>query len=108
MCGTDEESTEWDRSFWTFHPEIFLPHGRTEDLWPEKQPILLSCNAEKPQNKATIVIFSDINKVRDWAFFDQYVWVTHTRPDSLQQALPVGVNRRGFCEEGNQWKDLQL
>ena len=108
LCSSDQECAEWDRGLWTFHPEIFLPHGRTEDLWPEKQPILLACNAENPQNKATIVIFSDISKVHDWSLFEQYVWVTHTPQDSVRDLLPKDVGRRGFCEKDNRWEEMVL
>ena len=42
LCENDEQLASFDTQIWTFSSKVFLPHGTTKDMWPERQPVLLS------------------------------------------------------------------
>lgn len=42
---------------WTFHPNIFLPHGTDGDKFPERQPVLVTAGNDNV-NKAAILIMT--------------------------------------------------
>ena len=107
LCESEELCLQWDRALWTFNPEVFLPHGLVSDPDPEKQPTLLSTKFAKPENNAQIIFFSDINSVRDWDCFEQYIWVTDTPPEAINAQLP-SKKKRGFIEKSKSWEEVIL
>lgn len=53
---TDKNAVEkMNAALWTFHPNIFLPHGSAKDGHADKQPVWLTDTEENP-NGATILI----------------------------------------------------
>ena len=65
-----------DEQLWTWSPDSFLPHGRSDGATPEAQPILLSPDTA-PLNGAEAIALADgrwrdeaLNFARTFYFFD--------------------------------------
>jgi DNA polymerase-3 subunit chi len=59
VLGESEERVEaLNHSFWTYHPQRFLPHGSARDGFAEEQPIYLSV-MEENSNKADALVVTD-------------------------------------------------
>lgn len=58
QAGTDERLEALDLHLWTFDEQAFLPHGRRQDGFPERQPIFLTTGPENP-NGATVRFIVD-------------------------------------------------
>lgn len=55
--GADEGRLEaLSRHLWTFRDESFLPHGTPADGAPERQPILLTCGLDNPNNAEVLFL----------------------------------------------------
>jgi DNA polymerase-3 subunit chi len=57
-AGSPARLQELDDALWTYREEAFLPHGRADEPWPERQPVLLTCDAE-PLNAPALVVLLD-------------------------------------------------
>jgi DNA polymerase-3 subunit chi len=71
-----EQLAQLDELLWTYSPDAFLAHGRSDGRAPEKQPILLSETVE-PLNGATNIALADgvwreeaLGFARTFYFFD--------------------------------------
>lgn len=49
-----------DEQLWSYAPESFLPHGRSDGAEPEKQPILLSDRIEAPNGAGNVALADGI------------------------------------------------
>lgn len=49
-----------DRELWTFAPESFLPHGRSDGPAPEAQPVLLSEGVDAPNGARNVALVDGI------------------------------------------------
>jgi DNA polymerase-3 subunit chi len=56
--GSPARLQELDDALWTYREEAFLPHGRADEPWPERQPILLTLDEER-LNAAELVVLVD-------------------------------------------------
>lgn len=52
-----KEAARLNDLLWTFHPNVFLPHGADGDKHPEKQPVFLTAN-DNNVNRAEILILT--------------------------------------------------
>jgi DNA polymerase-3 subunit chi len=57
-AGSPARLQELDDALWTYRDDAFLAHGRADEPWPERQPILLSCD-EETLNAAELVVLVD-------------------------------------------------
>ncbi len=58
VVGEEGLLRQLGEQLWTYAPESFLPHGRSDEPAPDKQPILLSTELE-PLNGAANVALAD-------------------------------------------------
>jgi DNA polymerase-3 subunit chi len=58
LVARKEQLAQLDELLWTYSPDAFLAHGRSDGPGPEKQPILLS-EAVEPLNGATNIALAD-------------------------------------------------
>ena len=63
-----QEASRLNDLLWTFHPNVFLPHGADGDKHPERQPVFLSANDENV-NGAEILILTHGCVMEDVASF---------------------------------------
>jgi DNA polymerase-3 subunit chi len=76
LVASEEQLAQLDELLWTYSPDAFLPHGRSDGRAPDKQPILLSVVVE-PLNGAGNVALADgiwrheaLSFARTFYFFD--------------------------------------
>ena len=48
QAGSEERLEALDTALWTYKEESFLPHGRSTDGKPERQPVYLTTGEENP------------------------------------------------------------
>jgi DNA polymerase III subunit chi len=58
IVAAPEHLAQLDGLLWTYAPEAFLPHGRSDGATPEQQPVLLS-PAVEPRNGASNIALAD-------------------------------------------------
>lgn len=58
----EDYSNSLDRVLWTYSKKHFIPHATDKDPFPEKQPLLITNNAEK-YNQSEIIFF--VNAIQD-------------------------------------------
>jgi DNA polymerase-3 subunit chi len=58
IVGEEPLLAQLDEQLWSYSPEAFLPHGRSDKVSPETQPILLSPSVEV-LNGATNIALAD-------------------------------------------------
>jgi DNA polymerase-3 subunit chi len=58
LVAGEEQLAQLDELLWSYSPDAFLPHGRSDGRAPDKQPILLSAAVE-PLNGASNVALAD-------------------------------------------------
>ena len=51
-----QEASRLNDLLWTFHPNVFLPHGADGDKHPERQPVFLSANDENVNNAEILIL----------------------------------------------------
>lgn len=107
LCDDMQECAVWDKTFWTFNPEAFLPHGTVEDDVPDQQPVLLSDSCEKITNNAKLLLLSKIERVSNWEQFKHYVWLATPGYEAFLHHLPAAMSRRVFLEEDTRWRELK-
>jgi DNA polymerase-3 subunit chi len=56
--GSPARLEEIDDALWTYREEAFLAHGRADEPFAERQPILLSLD-ETPANRAELIVLVD-------------------------------------------------
>lgn len=97
-----------DESLWTYNPNSFIPHGTSENDFPEEQFVFLTENLENP-NQATILIDLSSQQVDDFLKFTKYLYVFDANEEnSLEKARnhwkayqQQGHNLRYFFQEEN-------
>jgi len=57
-AADDKQVEALNQLLWTFHPNVFLPHGSKKDGYAELQPIWLTDRDENP-NKGEILILTN-------------------------------------------------
>lgn len=58
MTASEERAEALNQYLWTFKPDSFLPHGMSKDGHPDHQPILITCQDERP-NAAHVLFITD-------------------------------------------------
>lgn len=58
FVGSQERVEALDTALWTFRDDSFLPHGTVKDGQAEEQPVLLTCDADVP-NQAGVCFVVD-------------------------------------------------
>jgi DNA polymerase-3 subunit chi len=86
IVADTELLAQLDSTLWTYAPEAFLPHGRSDAASPEQQPILLSSELEA-RNGATNIALAD-GEWRDeaLAFARTFYFFDNSRLDSARTA----------------------
>ena len=57
LVSNKKESSRLNDLLWTFHPNVFLPHGMAEEKHSERQPVLLTDKSDN-LNGAEILIMT--------------------------------------------------
>jgi DNA polymerase III subunit chi len=65
-AGSPERAEALDQHLWTFREDSFLPHGRAEDGFAERQPVYLTAGVERP-NGAQVLFLVDGAEPGPWA-----------------------------------------
>mgnify|MGYP001244933845 CR=1 FL=1 len=58
LSTSEDQLTTLDNTLWTYSTKKFLPHGREQDGFAEKQPIYLTTTEQNP-NQAEILVLTD-------------------------------------------------
>lgn len=91
-----------DEQLWTYAPEAFLPHGRSEDVGPDKQPILLSERLEALNGAANVAIADGVWREEALAFARAFYFFDGTH---LEAARSAWRSLKGRSEvEPRYWK----
>lgn len=56
--GSEERAEALAQHLWTYKPDGFLPHGTAKDGHPERQPVYLTAEDERP-NAAQVLFLTD-------------------------------------------------
>ena len=78
QAGTEERLETLDQLLWTFDDQAFLPHGRKQDGYAERQPIYLTTGTENP-NGATVRFLVDGAEPSDPAGYARLVVIFNGR-----------------------------
>ncbi|TQV80669.1 DNA polymerase III subunit chi [Denitrobaculum tricleocarpae] len=58
MAGSDARVEALNGHLWSYHDRSFLPHGSKKDGYPERQPVWLTIEDERP-NQAEVLFLTD-------------------------------------------------
>lgn len=78
--------SQLDELLWTYAPEAFLPHGRSDGSAPEHQPILLSSQPEAVNGATNIALADGEWRDEALAFARTFYFFDETRRDAARSA----------------------
>ena len=58
MAGSDARVEALNSHLWSYHDRSFLPHGSKKDGYPQRQPVWLTVDDERP-NEAEVLFLTD-------------------------------------------------
>jgi DNA polymerase-3 subunit chi len=92
-----------DEQLWTYAPESFLPHGRSDKQAAEKQPILLSSDMEPLNGAANVAVADGIWREEALSFARTFYFFDNSRLDAARGAWR---SLKGRAEaEPRYWKE---
>ena len=93
-----KEATRLNDVLWTFHPNVFLPHGSDGDKNADRQPVFLTANDDNV-NEAQILILTHGCVVNDVNDFEMICEMLDGRVDS--QIKEARGRWKGYKESGH-------
>jgi DNA polymerase III subunit chi len=109
IVGGPDLLVQLDSLLWTYAPEAFLPHGRSDGPAPDQQPVLLSSQVE-PRNGATNIALADgewreeaLAFVRTFYFFDNARFDTARGAWRALKSNPQAEPRYWKQDERGKW-----
>ena len=94
QAGSEERLEVIDQQLWTWREESFLPHGRKQDGFAERQPVYLTTGTENP-NGATVRFIVDGAEAPDPAGYTRLV------------IMFDGTDEGAVAAARTTWKDLK-
>ena len=93
-----KEAARLNDVLWTFHPNVFLPHGSDGDKNADRQPVFLTANDDNV-NEAQILILTHGCVVNDVNDFEMICEMLDGRVDS--QIKEARGRWKGYKESGH-------
>ncbi|MDP9413829.1 MAG: DNA polymerase III subunit chi [Pseudomonadota bacterium] len=104
LVGEPALLQQLDELLWTYAPESFLPHGRSEAASPESQPILLSPTVNAVNGAANIALADGVWREEALAFARAFYFFDNSNLDIARgswRALKdkISVDRRYWKQD---------
>ncbi len=71
LAANDEKAEEYNRVFWTYHPNRFLPHGSAKDGNAGEQPIFITTDFSQNPNGSEILAVTNGHEPADFIGFSR-------------------------------------
>lgn len=55
-AANDREAERLSEYLWSFHPDVFIPHGAKKDGYADRQPVWLTAENENPNGADTLIL----------------------------------------------------
>lgn len=71
----NEKMEQIDKTLWSYTQKEFIPHATMHDLYPQKQPILLSTEYNNINNSKILVLISSNIKTEEIENFEKSIFI---------------------------------
>ena len=98
LCSNALEMSDLNDVLWTYASRAFLPHGSSQDLYPEQQPVLLSVDG-KNLNAAEVVVVLSATIPEGLDGFERCLDLFYSNNDADEVAR-LAKQRYSFYQDG--------